>query len=180
VDDRDAILSQLPDAVGGERPTSRVALRSVPSSELWNCFVERLTALGGEVKSLSELSGFRDRAFIDGDVPEAARAMLGHPVEDVWAAEAGVTLCEVAAAETGSVLVASGPGRSRLASLAPPVHIVLVRPSVVAASLEEAFMRVPPRTCWLVTGPSRTADIEGVLVRGVHGPKRLWVVLIPE
>jgi L-lactate utilization protein LutC len=180
VDDRDAILSALHEGTGNVRPSSNVAMRSVPKAALWECFVERLTALGGEVRPLEDLAEFRDRSFVDDDVPQAVRRALGSPVSDVWEAEAGVTLCQAAVAETGSLLIASGPGRSRLASLAPPVHIALVERRSVVASLEEGIALAPGRTSWLVTGPSRTADIEGVLVRGVHGPKSLWVALLPE
>lgn len=180
MDDRDAILSTMSEPLGKERPSSRVQLRSLPQGDLWAAFVERLTALGGEAKSLADLAEFRNRAYLDDDVPQSVRELLGTPNTDVWTAEAGVTLCEAAVAETGSLLIASGPGRSRLASLAPPVHIALLRQSDLVASLEEGLAHAPARTSWLVTGPSRTADIEGVLVRGVHGPKRLWVVPVPE
>lgn len=180
MDGRDAILSALPEGLGDDRPSARVGLGPLPEMRLWDCFVERLKALGGELRSLDDLAEFQDQSFIDVDVPQIVRDRLGSPVVDVWSAQAGVTLCEVAVAETGSLMLTSGPGRSRLASLAPPVHIALLDASSVVASLEEGLARAAQRTSWLITGPSRTADIEGVLVRGVHGPKRLWVVPMPE
>jgi L-lactate dehydrogenase complex protein LldG len=70
--------------------------------------------------------------------------------------------------------VSAANGRSRLASLAPPVHIALVED--IVGTLDEAIARIDGRTHVVITGTSRTADIEGVLVRGVHGPRKLFVV----
>jgi L-lactate dehydrogenase complex protein LldG len=180
VDDRDVVLSALPVSPGGEKPSADISVLTVPKGSLWECFVERLTALGGEVKSLEDLAEFSGRAFCDEDVPSFVQESLGEPVQSVWVAEAGVTLCELAVAETGSLLVSARSGRSRLASLAPPVHVALLRQSSLVASLEEGIARAPAETSFLVSGPSRTADVEGVMVMGVHGPKRLWVVPLPE
>ena len=106
--------------------------------------------------------------------------MMGEPAPSVWDAEVGVTMAEFAVAETGSLVLAARAGRRRLASLAPPVHAVLVRKSQVVSSLDEAIEKLPAQTSVIVTGPSRTADVEGVMVMGVHGPKRLWVVPLAE
>jgi L-lactate dehydrogenase complex protein LldG len=157
-----------------------LAVKSVPAGAHWDRFVERLQALGGEVRSLVDLEALAGRSFLDPDVPAKVKEKLGKPVQTVWEAEAGVTLCDLAVAETGSLLFAARPGRSRLASLAPPLHVALLRPGRLVASLEEAVAQLPRETCWLVCGPSRTADIEQVLVNGVHGPGRLWVVPLPE
>lgn len=180
MDDRDLVLDALPLSPGGERPHGIVRARSVPDGELWARFCERLLALGGEALTVEDLAGFEGRSTWDPDVPSFVQRALGTPVEDVWAAEVGVTMCEAAVAETGSVLMASQPGRSRLRSLSPPIHVVLVRPEQLVPGLEEALTRLPQATCWLVSGPSRTADIEQVLVNGVHGPGRLGVVLLPD
>lgn len=110
-------------------------------------------------------------AFLDPDLPP-------HPIlettEDVWQADMGITLADFAIAETGSIVLSAGNNRARLASLTPPTHIVLVKE--IVATLEEAFARITDRTSVIITGTSRTADIEGVLVRGVHGPKELIVI----
>jgi L-lactate dehydrogenase complex protein LldG len=148
-------------------------------ADLWERFEEKLHALGGKVMSVESLGQFRDNAVFDEDLPEAVREVLGSPAADVWEAAAGVTLGDLAVAETGSVLLAALSGRSRLNSLAPPTHVVLVRQADIVASLDEALARLSPQTSVLVTGPSRTADVEGVMVMGVHGPRSLWVVPIP-
>jgi L-lactate dehydrogenase complex protein LldG len=95
----------------------------------------------------------------------------------------GVTGAFGALADTGSVIAISGPGRGRIASLLPPVHIAVVRAQQLATSLG-AFLAANPEATDIgsnvvvITGPSRTGDIEGTLVLGVHGPGELHVVLI--
>ena len=96
--------------------------------------------------------------------------------EDVWQADVGITMADAAVAETGSLLIRAGEGRARMASLAPPVHLALVPRDRLVPSLDQALEIAAGATSVLITGPSRTADIEGVLVRGVHGPGQLWVV----
>jgi len=96
----------------------------------------------------------------------------------VWDAEIGVCFADLAIAETGTLLVAAKSGRSRLTSLAPPVNVVLIRESSIVASPEDAFVRLPKETCVLISGTSRTSDIEGILIRGVHGPREIYLVRI--
>lgn len=98
-------------------------------------------------------------------------------------ASIGLTGADAALAETGSVVVASGPGRGRLASLLPRVHVAIVRRSAIVESLPVLIARRPEivtssANFVCITGPSRTADIEHVLARGVHGPGEIHAVLI--
>jgi L-lactate dehydrogenase complex protein LldG len=98
-------------------------------------------------------------------------------------AAVGVTGALALLADTGSVVVAAGRGRPRLASLLPPVHVALVTRAMLVPSLGALFAhnpRLPGDAANLVaiTGPSRTADIEMTLTRGVHGPKTLHVVFV--
>ncbi len=104
--------------------------------------------------------------------------------EDQAAAEIGLTGCDAAVAESGSLVLLSGPGRSRTVSLLPPVHVAVVRRSDVVPRLADAFERLDARmragsSCTVITGPSRTADIELTLTLGIHGPGRLAVVIGP-
>ncbi|NLX11292.1 MAG: LUD domain-containing protein [Chloroflexi bacterium] len=95
-------------------------------------------------------------------------------------ADAGVSSVVAALAETGSVVVTSGPGKSRLATLLPPVHIALVPESCLTADLytfTAARQGPPPAMQTLISGPSKTADIEQTMAVGVHGPKRFIVIL---
>jgi L-lactate dehydrogenase complex protein LldG len=94
----------------------------------------------------------------------------------------GLTGADGAIAESGTIALVSGPGRGRLASLLPPVHIAVVRHDRFYATLPDflaAHPDAPERgsNLVLVTGPSRTADIEMTLTRGVHGPGEVHVVV---
>lgn len=98
-------------------------------------------------------------------------------------ADLGVTGADLALAETGSVVVSTGPGKSRLVSLLPPVHVVVVPKSRLVADLfawnRPNINEFPSQIVW-ISGPSKTADIEQTLVVGVHGPKRLIVILYED
>lgn len=179
MDDRELVLGALPAARGGDAPAPKVRVKTVPSADLWPRFVAMVEFHKGEMGDLKDLSAFHGQAFWDHDMPESVVRLLGPRIESVWEAECGVTLCDAAIAETGSLIVSAGPGRHRLASLAPPVHIALVPPGSLVAGLEEGMARLSGPTSVVITGPSRTADVEGVIVMGVHGPKRLIVVPLP-
>ena len=110
------------------------------------------------------------------------------PVEE-WKAElfssvdAGLTTVRSAIAETGSLVLWPSPDEPRLLSLVPPVHVALLDVASVRDTLwqvvrQEGWARGMPPNALLISGPSKTADIEQTLAYGVHGPKRLVVVLI--
>ncbi len=99
----------------------------------------------------------------------------------------GVTAADYAIAETGTIVLSSDEPNSLLVSLLPPVHIALLRSSQIVASLDEVISKVgqerigrldPSRSVTLITGPSRTSDVELVLSIGVHGPKELHVIIL--
>jgi L-lactate dehydrogenase complex protein LldG len=93
---------------------------------------------------------------------------------------AGVTSAQHALAETGTLVLHSGDEQHRLISLLPPVHVCIVNPESILANLESLCADragAMPRALTLVTGPSRTADIEQTLTVGVHGPGELHVLL---
>lgn len=95
----------------------------------------------------------------------------------------GITGAHAALADTGSVALVHGRGRARLASLLPPVHIALVPVTCLYATLGELLVAEPSilreaANLVVVTGPSRTADIEMTLTRGVHGPRLVHVVFV--
>jgi L-lactate dehydrogenase complex protein LldG len=86
-------------------------------------------------------------------------------------------------AETGTLMLPSGPARPVLNNLLPDHAIVLLQAADIVASYEDAFDRLRaeglmPRNVMLVTGPSRSADIEQTLELGAHGPRRLHVLII--
>lgn len=99
------------------------------------------------------------------------------------AAEVGLSGADAALAETGSVVVTSGPGRSRLATLLPPVHVALVPVSRLTPDLftfMAARSGMQPAMLTVISGPSKTADIEQTMAIGMHGPKRFIVILFDD
>lgn len=172
------ILEALPPSsgVGGPKLESPRPRPASAVGELWPTFQAEFEKLGGQMISLGKLVPKLVGAYVDPDAAALLEMRAVNP--NVWEAELGVTTAVLAVAETGTLLLASGEGRARLASLTPPNHVVLVRKSDIVATLQEAIDRMPHRNCVLISGPSRTADIEGVLVRGVHGPKEISVCLI--
>lgn len=85
-------------------------------------------------------------------------------------------------ADTGSVVLVASPEEPRARSLLPPVHVSLLREDRILPGLPELFAAVGealPSALAIVTGPSRSADIEQTLTVGVHGPGEVHVVLLP-
>ena len=99
--------------------------------------------------------------------------------------EVSVTPALAAVAETGTLVLTSGPGTPTTLNLLPETHIVVVRRDQVVGAYEDAVKRVRaagamPRTVNFITGPSRSADIEQQLQMGAHGPRRLHIVVVDE
>jgi L-lactate dehydrogenase complex protein LldG len=106
---------------------------------------------------------------------------------DAAAADAGVSEAEWGVASTGSLVLPMDPPRRRATSLVPPISVVILNAARILPDLPstlnhigETYMTPParPSSVVLITGPSRTADIELNLVMGVHGPRKLIVVLV--
>jgi L-lactate utilization protein LutC len=98
-------------------------------------------------------------------------------------ADYGITSADYALADTGTLVMLASPQEARLISLLPPVHIAVVASARVLTSLDELLALLPrpaeqTSSMVLITGPSRTADIEQILVRGVHGPGEIHVVVV--
>lgn len=111
----------------------------------------------------------------------------GYEKDDLEAADAGITECEALVAQTGSILVSSSSSGGRVLSVLVPHHIVLATTSQITRDLAAALRRLRqnhdnllPRWFSFITGPSRTGDIERILVLGAHGPKRLTVLLVND
>ena len=98
---------------------------------------------------------------------------------------AGITGAFAAVAETGTLMLISGPDTPTRNNFLPDTHIVVLRASEVVACYEDGWDRLRaagamPRTVNFITGPSRTGDIEQRMVLGAHGPRRLHIVLIDD
>jgi L-lactate utilization protein LutC len=96
--------------------------------------------------------------------------------------DAGMSTAIYALADTGSVVLAASPGEPRAASLLPAVHVTLVAEDRILPGLAELFEALGgdlPSALAIVTGPSRSGDIEQKFLVGVHGPGEVHVVLTP-
>lgn len=111
----------------------------------------------------------------------------GYEKADLAAADAGITGCEALVAQTGTILVTPQSSGGRLLSVLVPHHIVIADTGKISRDLREALVELKkkygarlPRYFSFITGPSRTGDIERILVLGAHGPKELTVILVDE
>jgi L-lactate dehydrogenase complex protein LldG len=137
--------------------------------------------LGG----LPQLLAQRGVAVTTADVQGDERMARLQALEPATACISGV---EMGIAESGSLLLRHGKGRPRLASLLAPYHIAVLRSSQLVRGLGDALALARSRygngiftdtsNLTLITGPSRTADIEMTLALGIHGPQEIHVVLI--
>ncbi len=125
-------------------------------------------------------------ACAGGDAP--ALLLYDRPIEELKESlfstvDAGITGCLGGIAETGGLILCPSPEEPRLLSLVPPIHVVLLDPANLWDTLWQAvrelgWARSIPPNALVISGPSKTADIEQTLAYGVHGPKRLVVVLV--
>lgn len=165
----------------GARPTPPAA---DPVEEFSGLFLRA----GGEVVRVADegaaaawvgafAAGFRS-VVLGATVPPSLRPAAAPrvPPED---AELGVSMALGAVAETGSLLLSSSDGRRN--QLLPPTHLVLVRANSVHATLAgamESLRPALPSAVGLHSGPSKSADIGQILVRGVHGPGRVVALVV--
>ncbi len=105
--------------------------------------------------------------------------------KDFTQAEVGFTLCEALIARNGSILVSNANEAGRRLGIYPNVHVVVAYTSQLVMDLKDGFKLLKkkyghntPSMISVITGPSRTADIEKTLVLGAHGPKELFVFLL--
>jgi L-lactate dehydrogenase complex protein LldG len=203
---KERILRRLQSARAGARlPHVQAPPLAAPPGRTAEACVDRFSAealaLGVECHVESSHAGVHHRltALIDGrralswdlaHLPYEAgmlmeNAVLGQAPRAVQAAaDVGVTGCDAAVAETGSLVMFSAPGRSRTVSLLPRFHIAIVERSRLHFSMADVFEAYQDRLanaacCTLITGPSRTADIELTLTLGIHGPGRVAVIVGP-
>jgi len=115
--------------------------------------------------------------------PTAVRVVADEPAltpGDLAGLDGVLTTCRIAVAETGTIVLDGGQGQGRRAlSLVPDFHLVVVRAEQVVASVPDAVAELDPvRAMTWISGPSATSDIELQRVEGVHGPRRLHVLLV--
>jgi L-lactate dehydrogenase complex protein LldG len=150
--------------------------------------------VAGEPAAVAAIAALADRlraARVTATSPASrlapAGSLVGGAAQAVADADLGVSTALAAVAETGSVLLASNVTEDRLVGMLAQTHVVVIEASSIVASLDDIADEVRRLTspgpnqlryCTLISGPSRTADIERVLTVGVQGPRTLHLILV--
>ena len=139
-----------------------------------------------DLRELLAPHGFEFAIAADGPGGDGGESAAMAAKRTAAAADLGITSCAWAAAETGTIALYATPTSGRLTSLLPTAHVALVRPSQIVRTIPEGLALLAdyaarqggfPSTVNLVSGPSRTGDIEGDLAVGAHGPVRAGVII---
>ena len=141
-----------------------------------------------------DVEGWKKVASHGGELTDAACRALALPLcrtdesfnaNELESSDAGITECDALVAQTGSVLVTNRSAGGRALSVLPPHHVVLARREQLLRDLPAAFELLKkkyagnyPSMISFITGPSRTGDIERILVLGAHGPKKLTIFCV--
>lgn len=212
ISSRDQILRRLHtiqpefgsiEAVGEHLPVVPMADRS--HQELLTHFVDQARSLesvvhlpasqGEAIQVILGLLGEERRllswAYEHIPLPGLEGAFLKHDIQIITgrdpSVQIGLTGADAALAATGSLVLFTGPGKSRLASLLPPVHIAVINQKQLLADLEtwvaslrqeglDSFQEAA--SAMIISGPSRTADIAMQLTLGMHGPRQLHIIIL--
>lgn len=149
--------------------------------------VAALAEVPAAVAAYLSANGLSRQAVATPDVGGLNWSAAGLQVEPRAAVDAdkvGISGCFSAIAETGTLMLLSGPETPATVSLLPETHIALVDVSRIVATMEDAFALLRaergslPRAVNFISGPSRTGDIEQTIVLGAHGPCRVHLVLV--
>ena len=186
----------LPD--GGANLVQQLERFGSASAELKTDFhvVPSMTVAKVVLASLRDADGWKKVAAHHGDLTDAAATALGLPtlfVDEGYLApemetcDVGISGCDALVAQTGSIIVTNRSAGGRALSVLPPHHVVLARQSQFVRDLSEGYALVEkkyapnyPSMISVITGPSRTGDIERILVLGAHGPKKLTVICLAD
>jgi L-lactate dehydrogenase complex protein LldG len=182
----------------GESFEEQVALFSSNAEMLKAEFLllNSTAAVRDALTALREREGWKRAACHSGELTDAFCPWLELPLMrtdrayeklELEQCDVGVSECDALVAQTGSVLVTSRSAGGRALSCLPPHHVVLARASQFVADLPAAFELLRkkyaenyPSMISFITGPSRTGDIERILVLGAHGPKKLTILCVRD
>lgn len=193
--DRDKIFGRIAQALASVKEREKLpdwedgfvrSRETVGREALWAGFCRQFSAVHGKpLEGLDALAGFLaesglKQGYCDPLLLERLRAhkgFAGIELEGTFdpkrrdAYGFGITRASGAIAETGSVVIADSETSSRLGALAPWVHVAMLPRSRLLRDVGEALEKLGTESavCW-ITGPSKTADVEGILIEGVHGP----------
>ena len=194
---REEILARMRralDGAGAPPEVPREYRRSLePGTDVVDLLVDRLLDYKAHVhhgvEAIPTALGEAARVVVPVDLPAEWRLGGADFVEDEMLttaeldeADAVLTGCAAAVAVSGTIMLDAGAAQGRRAiSLVPDHHVVVVRREQITGHLAEALPRLDPTgpQTW-ISGPSATSDIELQRVEGVHGPRRLDVVILPE
>jgi L-lactate dehydrogenase complex protein LldG len=178
----------------GESFEERLALFKKNATDLKAdfCLFNGMEELAAKLVDLRNAEGWKRVGAHSGELASNACGALGLPVcrtdqpyevMDLEACDVGISECDALVAQTGSVLVTSRSAGGRALSVLPPHHVVLARRNQLLRDLPEAFALLKqrytpnyPSFISFITGPSRTGDIERILILGAHGPKKLTIL----
>ena len=151
------------------RDELKTALAKIATAEKWS----RIASHDGELSNFASQSLGLPTLLTD----------KGYDVQALEKCDAGITECDALVAQTGGVVVTSRSTGGRALTVLPPHHVVIARRERLVADLPAAFALLQkkyapdfPSMISFITGPSRTGDIERILVLGAHGPKKLTIL----
>jgi L-lactate dehydrogenase complex protein LldG len=177
----------------GLTPEQQLELLTKNAADLRADFrlVKNLQELADELKRLAAKEGWQSVASHRGELTSTAAQAVGLPVlftddsfdkRELARCDVGLTECDALVAQTGTVVVTNRSAGGRALSVLPPHHVVLAQRRQILPDLPAAFALLRekygvnyPSMISLITGPSRTGDIERILVLGAHGPKKLTI-----
>jgi len=200
---RDTIFSKIQSATAALKTKTPLpeydvsvthSLPKLEGSDLWEIFCRNFAAVHGRpmtsvaeladfLKSSGQLHGYCDPALMN--AVGSKLAAVGLTVEITYERERyddyqfGITRASGAIAESGTVILDDDRTSHRLAALSPWVHVAVLERSEVHRTISDAIAALgdSPNIIWC-TGPSKTADVEGILIEGVHGPGEQIALLL--
>jgi L-lactate utilization protein LutC len=187
-----------------DRPPVRLRLPEVAMEDRTSLMRSRIETLAGRTARVASMAAARDfvaeaiagKTAVASNSPYLAECGIADlpgvrsgirdaaELKEVCArVDVGISSADYALSDTGTLVMIASPAEARLVSLLPPAHLAVVPRERILTGLDELFTILPDpasqtSSMVLITGPSRTADIEQILVRGVHGPGQITVVIV--
>ncbi|TWT77439.1 Lactate utilization protein C [Posidoniimonas polymericola] len=181
---------------GGDTHDDRVALFAEWSDKLKTSFITVAdeSQAAGELARIAAEEGWTSVGVHTDPLVQACTGQLtvsqlstdgGYDPAELEKCDAGITACDALVAQTGSVVLTTASAGGRALSVLPPHHVAIARRDQLLPDLPSAYELLRQRyaAAWpsfmtIISGPSRTGDIERILVLGAHGPKKLTVILV--
>lgn len=201
-EDREAILSRVRGALAPLHrraplpdydPEIAVLRRVISGRDLAELFAERLKRVGGlaftdagavaaHLRTGGRLHGYCDPALWPALAPHFGEGFTVESSFDRRRVDAyafGITRAAGAIAESGSIILKDATTSTRLGALAPWVHVAVIERSAIVGDVQQAVAALgDDRNVIWCTGPSKTADVEGILIEGVHGPGEQLALIV--